>query len=283
LVVPQSNIDTLWFEKELKPWIKLITVGEHCDYFDAIYLSKLICEMDGFVAEGGAKNVARRDGMATTVLSAATTIGEIPDYYFQAVGSGTGAIAAWEANLRLNDDGRFGTKKMRLIVSQNAPFLLIYDSWKRRNRELVDLDAETAKQQLERINAKVLSNRHPPYSLKGGLYDALVDTEGDVVSVTNNEAELAANLFLETEGIDIAPAASVALASLRSYARSGGLDTDSTIMLNITGGGIERFQKEHRLFHLRPSLTVEPDELQSHPVREKIYSLYKGEMIGSIR
>lgn len=29
--------------------------------------------------------------------------------------------------------------------------------------------------------AKVLSNRKPPYSLKGGLYDALVATGGDNV------------------------------------------------------------------------------------------------------
>ena len=64
--------------------------------------TKLLRGMDGFMAEGGAKNVARRDGMATTMLSATTTIGQIPDYYFQAIGSGTGAIAAWEANLSYN-------------------------------------------------------------------------------------------------------------------------------------------------------------------------------------
>ena len=59
--------------------------------------------------------------MACTVLSAVTTIGRIPDYYFQAVGSGTGAIAAWEANMRLIEDGRFGSNTMKLMVSQNAP------------------------------------------------------------------------------------------------------------------------------------------------------------------
>ncbi len=55
--------------------------------------------------------MARRDGMGTTVLSATTFIGRIPDYYFQAIGSGTGAIAAWEANLRFLQDGRFGAQK----------------------------------------------------------------------------------------------------------------------------------------------------------------------------
>ncbi|MFR4038353.1 MAG: hypothetical protein ACLTZT_11530 [Butyricimonas faecalis] len=37
----------------------------------------------GFSPGGGAKNVARRDGMGTTVLSAVEKIGRIPDYYFR--------------------------------------------------------------------------------------------------------------------------------------------------------------------------------------------------------
>ena len=42
--------------------------------------------------------------------------------------SGTGAIAAWEANLRLIEDGRFGNHKMKLMVSQNYPFIPMYDA-----------------------------------------------------------------------------------------------------------------------------------------------------------
>ena len=81
--------------------------------------------------------------MGTTVLSAATTIGEIPDYYFQAVGSGTGAIAAWEANMRLNEDGRFGNKTMKLVVSQNAPFVPMFDAWRGDSREMLPYEAAT--------------------------------------------------------------------------------------------------------------------------------------------
>jgi len=61
--------------------------------------------------------------MGTTVLSAADCIGRIPDVYFQAVGSGTGAIAAHEANERLLEDGRYGNHTMQLIPSQNVPFI----------------------------------------------------------------------------------------------------------------------------------------------------------------
>ena len=126
--------------------------------------------------------------MGTTVLSAATTIGEIPDYYFQAVGSGTGAIAAWEANMRLNEDGRFGNKTMKLVVSQNAPFVPMFDAWRVDSREMLPYEAAKARRDAEIIDAKVLSNRKPPYSLAGGLYDALKATGGDIMVATNAQA-----------------------------------------------------------------------------------------------
>ena len=99
LSVPADNLDALWFDAPLNPCVKLIACEKGGDYFDAIHLSNIALKSHKFYAEGGAKNVARRDGMGTAFLSAATTIGAIPDYYFQAVGSGTGAIAAWEANM----------------------------------------------------------------------------------------------------------------------------------------------------------------------------------------
>ena len=117
LAVPQDNIAALWFAEPLNPCVKLICCEKGGDYFDAIHLSNIALKAPGYYAEGGARNIARRDGMATTVLSAVTTIGRIPDYYFQAIGSGTGAIAAWEANMRLIEDGRFCDNTMKLMVS----------------------------------------------------------------------------------------------------------------------------------------------------------------------
>lgn len=130
MCIPEDCNDAMWAARSLNPCVKVVATASGSDYFDAIRLSNIICEMGNFYPEGGAKNVARRDGMGTTVLSAVTTIGRIPDYYFQAVGSGTGAIAAWEANKRFIADGRYGKNLMRLMVSQNVPFTPIYDAWK---------------------------------------------------------------------------------------------------------------------------------------------------------
>jgi len=263
LCVPEDNLDALWFDAPLNDCVKLIASKTGGDYFDAIHLSNIAAEMDGFITEGGAKNVARRDGMGTTTLSAATTIGEIPEFYFQAVGSGTGAIAAWEANLRLIEDGRYGNRKMKLMVSQNFPFHPIYDAWKADSRSLLPFDDMEARKQVEIIDAKVLSNRKPPYSLVGGLYDAMQDTGGDVLLATNEEAKQAGKLFLETEGIDIHPAAAIATATLISAVKNKTVKSDSLIMLNITGGGELRFKKDNELHFLKPILyfDVDPDEV----------------------
>lgn len=274
LCVPEDYIDALWFEKPLASCVKLVATASGSDYFDAIALSNVIAGIDGFTAEGGAKNIARRDGMGTTVLNSVSTIGKIPDYYFQAVGSGTGAIAAWEANMRLIEDGNYGNNKMRLMVSQNAPFQIIYDSWKIRSRALVHLDDDLAREQAQEIKAKVLSNRRPPYSIAGGLFDALVDTDGDVLLVNNDELQIAKDLFQELEGIDIHPAAAVATAALIQAVNNGTVNNDALIMLNITGGGEELFKSQFTPYYLKPHAVINlnaPDEEIIETVKNIVY------------
>lgn len=274
LCVPQDNLDALWFDAPIDPCVKLVTAESGGDYFDAIHLSNLACESDQFIPEGGAKNVARRDGMATTMLSATEFIGEIPDYYFQAVGSGTGAIAAWEANLRLIADGRFGNKKSKLMVSQNAPFLPIHDAWKADSRALLPYEDDQARRDVETIDAKVLSNRRPPYSLVGGLYDAMKDAGGDVLVATNEEACAAEELFEKLEGIDLEKAAAVAVATLINSARKNEIEKDKIVMLNITGGGGKRFRKDHKIHTLKPSI-IFPLNPDKNDVIAKVEALFE--------
>ena len=274
LCVPEDNLDALWADEPWQDHVKIACTAAGSDYFDAIRLSNIACEMEQCCPEGGAKNVARRDGMGTTVLSAVTRIGRIPDYYFQAVGSGTGAIAAWEANRRFVEDGRFGKHLMKLILSQNAPFLPIRDAWKKRALDISPLDEQTARRLAGQINARVLSNRKPPYAIKGGLRDALLDTDGDVLAVTNEEATHAAKLFQQLEGIDIEPAAAVAVASLQQVVDEGRIKRDAIIMLNITGGGVARYRAQHPVVVQKPHLVVAPDA-PANEIKKKLQKLLK--------
>lgn len=258
ICIPEDNIDAMWFDKPLKDCVKVIATPKGTDYYDAIALGDIVCKSSSFFPEGGAKNVARRDGMGTTVLSAVSEIGQIPDCYVQAVGSGTGTIAAWETNLRLIGDGRFGTKKMRLYPVQNIPFTPMKDAWDEDCRELPDVPADEARQRAIQIDAKVLSNRKPPYSLCGGLYDALKDCGGNIEAGTNDDIIRMSEIFEKAEGIDIHPAAAIATAGLERAVKSGEINKDEIVMLNITGGGEKLFKSTHAIYHKKPDLVIDP-------------------------
>ena len=274
IVVPEQYLSSLWTIDPLDPCVKIVAAGGDSDYYDAIRLSGVIAGLDGFVNEGGAKNVARRDGMGTTVLSAATTIGAIPDYYFQAVGSGTGAIAAHEAALRLNASGQFEPKTMRLCISQNSPFTPIAQAWAKKSRTLDPIDDDEAQRQIEEIVSKVLSNRQPPYGITGGLYDALEASGGDVISVTNEQIFSAQRLFEDKEGCDISPEAGAALASLLQKLKDGAIEKDAVIMLNVTGGGTAALARDYQLLYAGADLVIPREEIGTQGALDKIQSLF---------
>ena len=257
--IPEDNMDALWFSEPLNDCVKIIASPKGSDYFDAIALSDKVCADPAFMAEGGAKNTARRDGMGTTLLSAVEKTGRIPDAYFQAIGSGTGTIAVWENNLRLLEDGRWGSHKMRLYPSQNDPFTIMYDSWKQHSRQLVEMTPDQARKAAAGIDAKVLSNRKPPYSLAGGLFDAMEDAGGDMFKVTNDQLRFWKKRFQELEGIDIHDAPAVAVASLAQAVRESAVKKEEMIMLNITGGGEELARSGQKVVYARPQLILDPD------------------------
>ena len=212
VVVPEKAIPRLW---TTVPADKACVIAVQGDYTDAIRFSREVCTLPGFIEEGGAKNVARRDGMGTVMLDAAVTIGRMPDYYFQAIGSGTGGIAAWEAAVRLRADGRFGTRLPALHLSQNLPFVPMVSAWNDRRRDLVpEKDMPDAPGAISRVFSDVLTNREPPYAIPGGVFDAMSATDGRMYAVSNEEARAAGTLFTELEGIDLDPAAAVCTASL---------------------------------------------------------------------
>jgi cysteate synthase len=243
LFVPEKALSRMWLTVPGGP-VTLIAVQG--DYYDAIQVAEKVQSQPGYVPEGGARNIARRDGMGTVMLDAATTLGHIPEHYFQAVGSGTGGISAWEASLRLKEDGRFGSLLPRLHLAQNLPNAPIYYSWTGKEPAPVSAD----------MFDDVLYNRKPPYAIAGGVKDALQATNGEVYGITDRQAADARELFMQCEEIDILNAAAVAVAALQQAAKGGAVSPKSIILLNITGGGVARIKEEHTLHMLKPSTTV---------------------------
>ncbi len=244
LVVPKKCLCDIRVPEIDASLVKTIVLGDG-DYSDAISIGRKIPTITGFVYEGGARNIARRDGLGTVLLDAAQEMKRMPDHYFQAVGSGTGAIAAWEASLRLKEDGRFNQSLPKLQLSQNLTFMPMVKAWKNRRREFIpEIDMPQINNLLEIIYAIVLSNRYPPYSEKGGVYDALLSTKGETYGISKDKAVKASNLFESLEGIDILPAAAVAVASLIQAVGEKKVNPKDYILLNITGGGKKRLNED---------------------------------------
>ncbi len=270
LVGLESAIGKLWLPEPPSENITLVVLQRGNDYSDAIALGNRLATLPGLIPEGGAMNVARRDGMGTVMLEAAVTIGRAPDHYFQAVGSGTGGIAAWEASLRLKSDGRFLEGQLpKLHLSQNLPFVPMFSAWNAHRRAIEPaIDMPDARKSIKKLYADVLSNRNPAYSVKGGVFDALQNTRGEMYAVSNNEARRAARLFEELEGIDIVPAAGVAAASLMQAVVNGSINDSDVVLLNVTGGGLQKLKEDKDCYQIRPDIRITTPDMDLSELRE---------------
>jgi cysteate synthase len=183
----------MWY---LEASLKIPTLAlEDGDYSDAIDLAKRIALARGYPFEGGVKNIAKRDGLGIVLLEAVSKMGKLPDRYFQAVGSGTGAIAVWEMSERFLSDGRFGSRLPVLHLAQNLPFAPMVKAWSKGSRELFPEDLNP--KLIEEITTRVISTRYPAYSIMGGVFDALTATGGSMYGIVNDEVYEAIDFFEE--------------------------------------------------------------------------------------
>jgi len=254
VVIPERSKDRIWVPED-KGMTKVIAVKG--DYADAIEVAGRISKKEGYVAEGGARNIARRDGMGTVVLESVISMERIPERYFQAIGSGTGAISAWEASMRLMNDGRFGSKLPELHLSQNSPFTPMKNAWDAGRRNIIPEDLGDHERSIPSVFADVLTNRSPPYGIRGGVYDAMKTCGGSMYSVTNEEAKEAGKIWQEYENAELDPAAMVAFASLLKAAADTAFE--GTTLLNITGAGYDRIKEDVSIHDLRIHSTIRTD------------------------
>ena len=162
---------------------------------------------------------------------------------------------------------------MRVYCVQNAPFTLMYDSWKAGSRELAEITPEQSRRNAEVILAKVLSHWKPPYSIAGGLYDVLKASNGDFFKVTNDDIVYWMLQFGNKEGYDIFPASAATVASLKQALDAGIVSKDETVMLNITGAGMVT-ATSRGFEHVTPHLVL-GTELSAEEVIASVDKLFK--------
>jgi len=178
-------------------------------------------------------------------------MGKLPDHYIQAVGSGTGGIGVWEMSERFLYDGRFGSVLPRLHLAQNLPFAPMVKAWEKKSRELFEEDLRP--ELIGQISTRVLSTRYPAYTVQGGVFDAMQATQGRMYGVTNREVFESMELFSNLEGVDIVPAAGVAVGALKQAVDKKIIRRDDSVLLNITGGGEVMLGREKKTYNVEPA------------------------------
>ena len=82
---------------------------------------------------------------------------------------------------------------------------------------------------------------------------------GSFRTVSNEAAKEAERLWMSYEDVRPDPAASVALASLIEAARKGEIGKGERIFLNMTGGGLERAERELGLVTISAETSLSPE------------------------
>jgi cysteate synthase len=142
-------------------------------------------------------------------------------------------------------------------------------AWKANRRTIEpSIDMPDAKKSITKIHADVLSNRNPAYSVKGGVFDALKSTNGQMYAVSNSEVRRAGRLFEDLEGIDIVPAAAVATASLIQALALGGIDDSDVVLLNVTGGGVQKLKEDKACYQIKPDICVATPDADLNELQE---------------
>jgi cysteate synthase len=236
----------------LTPMVISLRGGSYADAKRVV--SRLSEHSSGLLqADGGFRNVARREALALPFLQAVFQLQRLPQIYVQAVGSGCGPLGVLEASHCLIANGYANALPQFLLV-QNAPYAPIADTFA---AGLASIPVMTEAHRLLRIrsmDAKVLSSSDIPYGLPGGVYDALRLTGGLALSVTNDQIAVARRQLLELLGLDVCPASGAAFAGLTKAISAGRIDPDAEILVHLTGVGRDRLLEDGRLLPYPPDL-----------------------------
>ena len=254
VVVGKDHGHRIWVKAGHPTDAVKVVVVEDGDYYDAKTVAKGIAkQLTGWQMEGSVHNVARRDGIGSLILDAAFTIGKMPEHYFQGIGGGPGPIGIHEMAERLIESGQFEGPAPRQHLSQNMEHSPIHHAWQAKREQLIPEDFPSHDVE---VYSDYLMNKGPAYGQVGGVHDILKASKGETYVVERNDAVAAKALFESIEGIDIMTPGAVALASLQQALESGEITPSSCTVLNISGGGVERFKQEQATAVVEPWLRV---------------------------
>lgn len=198
-------------------------------YNETMRAANEFCARNRLPFEGGFSNPSRIEGSKTIAYEIVES-GLKPDWYVQAVTSGTGVYALRKGYRELQATGVVDATPKILSVQPEAcaPMVRAF----RDGRDKIRTDDTLSDRGTFAIT---LSNSNPSFSYPY-VRRAVLDSNGTFEEVSEAEISYAFLLLLKLEGLLVDPAAATALAGIIKTVSEGRIDIDETIILNVSGG-----------------------------------------------
>ena len=154
----------------------------------------------------------------------------LPDVIIYPTGGGTGLIGMWKAFEEMEQMGWIGSKRPRMVTVQAsgcAPIVRAFNEGKRFADEFPNA-------------ATVASGLRVPRAIGDFLIiDALRDSGGTAIAVTDAELVAAVGEIGAAEGVFCAPEGAACLPALRRLLADGAVKPDEQVVLFNTGAGVK--------------------------------------------
>jgi threonine synthase len=186
-------------------------------------------EREGWFDVSTLKEPYRIEGKKTMGFEAAENFGwNVPDAIFYPTGGGVGMIGMWKAFDELQQLGWIGAKRPKMIAVQAegcAPIVRAFE----RGEESSEFWQDAA---------TVASGLRVPKALGDFLVlQAVRESGGTAVAVSDDEMMSAAEQLASNEGLFIAPEGGACLAALKKLRAFGFLSREERILIYNTGSG----------------------------------------------
>lgn len=198
---------------------------------DAGKVGRMAADALGWFDVSTLKEPYRAEGKKTMGLELAEQLGwRLPDAIVYPTGGGTGIVGMWKAFAELETMGLIGPERPKMIVVQAegcAPIVKAFEAGE-RHAELWQ-GAET-----------VAAGLRVPVAIGDYLIlDAVRESGGTAIAVSDAELMDGVRLMAATEGIFASPEVGAAVMGTRQLAEQGFLAPDDEVVIFGTGSGIK--------------------------------------------
>ena len=188
-------------------------------------------EAEGWFDVSTLKEPYRVEGKKTLGYELAEQLDwELPDVIIYPTGGGTGLIGMWKAFAEMEQMGWIGSKRPRMVTVQAAgcaPIVRAFEEGKRFADEFPNA-------------ATTASGLRVPKAIGDFLIlDALRDSGGTAVAVTDEELLDATREIGSLEGVFCAPEGAACLPALRKLMAAGQVNENDRVVLFNTGSGVK--------------------------------------------